>query len=108
MPFRRQLILDPMLLGASLRGNGFLHTAEFLNQYVVRYTADMIANRVAMILVAALCLAILYVRFTMAERSRKVENYSTLNLSTAAEVYYLASSPARMRDAKPTAARTPE
>ncbi len=98
MPFRWQLILDPMLLGASLRGNGFLHTAEFLNQYVVRYTADMIANRVAMILVAALCLAILYVRFTMAERSRNVEKYSTLNLSTAGEVYYLASSPATHLD----------
>jgi ABC-2 type transport system permease protein len=95
LPFRWRLILDPMLLGASLRGNGFLHTAEFLNQYVVRYTADMIANRIVMILVTVLCLAILYVRFTKAERSRNVEKYSTLNLSSAAEgVYYLQSSPA--------------
>ena len=92
-------MLDPMLLGASLRGNGFLHTAEFLNQYVVRYTADMIANRLVMILVAALCLAILYVRFTIAERSGNVENYSTLNLSTAAEgVYYPESSLATLPD----------
>jgi ABC-type transport system involved in multi-copper enzyme maturation permease subunit len=57
LPIRWQLALDPLLLGASLRGNGFQHTAEFLNQYVVPYTADMIANRVAMILVAAVCLA---------------------------------------------------
>src|SRR4030095_1675076 len=63
LPLPWRLILDPMLLGASLLGNGFLHSAEFLNQYVVRYTADMIAKRVAMILVADLCLAILYVRF---------------------------------------------
>jgi ABC-2 type transport system permease protein len=89
LPFRWQLMLDPMLLGASLRGNGFLHSAEFLNQYVVRYTADMIANRLVMILVAALCLAILYLRFTIAERSGKVEELSVLNLSTAAgPVYY--------------------
>lgn len=88
-------MLDPMLLGASLRGNGFLHSAEFLNQYVVRYTADMIANRVVMILVAAVSLTILYVRFSMAERPGKVEKFSVLNLSTAAEgVYYPESSPA--------------
>ena len=89
LPFRWQLILDPMLLGASLRGNGFLHSAEFLNQYVVRYTADMIANRLVIILVAAVCLAILYVRFTLSERTGKVEKLSVLTLSTAAErVYY--------------------
>ena len=68
LSFRWRLTLDPMLLGASLRGNGFLHTAEFLNQYVVPYTADMIMNRMAMILLAALCLAVLYVRFTIAGR----------------------------------------
>ncbi|HZN05335.1 MAG TPA: hypothetical protein VFB65_01060 [Pyrinomonadaceae bacterium] len=89
LPFRWQVVVDPMLLGASLRGNGFLHTAEFLNNYVVPYTADMIANRVVMILLAALCLAILYVRFTIAERSGNVEQLSTLNLSTTAgAVYY--------------------
>jgi len=93
LPFRWQVMLDPMLLGASLRGNGFLHSAEFLNQYVVRYTADMIANRVVMILVTALCLAILYARFTIAERTRNVEKFSVLSLSTAGErVYYDADS----------------
>lgn len=89
LPFRWQVMLDPMLLGASLKGNGFLHSAEFLNQYVVRYTADMIANRLVMILVAAVCLAILYLRFTIAERPGRVEKSSMLDLSTAAaRVYY--------------------
>ena len=89
LPWRWRAILDPMLLGASLKGNGFLHSAEFLNQYVVRYTADMIANRVVMILVTALCLAILYVRFTISERTTKPEMFSVLSLSTAGErVYY--------------------
>src|SRR5215217_3278316 len=99
LPFRWRLILDPMLLGASLRGNGFLHTAEFLNQYAVPYTAYMIANRVAMILLATLCLAILYVRFTITEQSGNVAKLSTLNLSTAAEsVYYPETSPATRLD----------
>lgn len=89
LPFRWQVMLDPMLLGATLRGNGFLHSAEFLNQYVVHYTTDMIANRLVMILLAAVCLTILYVRFTIAERSGNAEKLATLNLSTAAEgVYY--------------------
>jgi ABC-2 type transport system permease protein len=89
LPFRWQLMLDPMLLGASLQGNGFRHSADFLNQYVVHYTADMIANRVVMILVAAVCLVILYARFTMAERTRNVAKFSVLSLSAAGErVYY--------------------
>ncbi|MGZ8845049.1 MAG: ABC transporter permease [Pyrinomonadaceae bacterium] len=93
LPFRWRVMLDPFLLGASLKGNGFLHSAEFLNQYVVRYTADMIANRLVMILVAVLCLAILYLRFTISERTTKAEKFSVLSLSTAGEaVYYDADS----------------
>lgn len=93
LPFRWQVMLDPFLLGASLKGNGFLHSAEFLNQYVVRYTADMIANRLVMLLVAALCLVILYVRFTISERTTKAEKLSVLSLSAASEaVYYDADS----------------
>lgn len=89
LPFRWRLVLDPMLLGASLRGNGFLHSAEFLNQYVVRYTGDMMANRAVMLLAAGVCLAVLYVRFTISGRSGNVEKFSVLCLSTAAEgVYY--------------------
>ena len=45
-------LLDPMLLGASLRGNGF-HAQRRVAQSVCRTLhADMIANRVVMILVA--------------------------------------------------------
>jgi ABC-type transport system involved in multi-copper enzyme maturation permease subunit len=89
LPWRWRALLDPMLLGASLQGNGFLHTAEFLNQYVVPYTADMITNRLVMILASALCLAILYVRFTISEPATKSEKFSVLSLSTAGErVYY--------------------
>jgi ABC-type transport system involved in multi-copper enzyme maturation permease subunit len=88
LPPRWKILFDAFLLNSGPSGNGFRHNADFLNLYVVTYTADMIANRTVMIFVAAICLTILYVRFTIGERG-KVEKFSTLNLSTAAEgVYY--------------------
>ncbi len=64
-------------------------SVELLNQLVIVYDSDLIVNRAMMILFAAICLTILYLRFAMAERPGKVENFSVLSLSTAAEgVYY--------------------
>ena len=88
LPLRGRMLLDPMLLGATLRGNGFLHSADFLNQYVVSYTSDMIANRAFMVAVAVACLAILYFRFAITEPNRNAEKFSVLNLSTATERLY--------------------
>src|SRR6267142_1205049 len=88
LPPRWAMLLDPMSLGASLRGNGFLHSADFLNQYVVRYTSEMIANRAVMVVVAVACLAILYFRFAITEPNRNAEKFSVLNLSTASERLY--------------------
>ena len=88
---RWRTLLDPLLLntGTEPGGGGFGHNADFLNRFVVSYTTDMIANRALVILVTAVCLGILYVRFTIAERPGNVEKFSMLNLSTAAErVYY--------------------
>jgi len=81
LPVRWRAMLDPMQLGATLRGNGFLHSAEFLNQYVVPYTADMIANRVVLIALAAICLLVLYFRFSIVERT-STRAFSVLDLST--------------------------
>jgi ABC-type transport system involved in multi-copper enzyme maturation permease subunit len=66
-PERWRVALDPLLfnVGAeSWRGR----SAEWLNQLSVGYDVYMIANRVAMIALALLCLAILYARFSIAER----------------------------------------
>jgi ABC-type transport system involved in multi-copper enzyme maturation permease subunit len=88
LPPRWKILFDAFLLNSGPSGNGFRHNADFLNRYVVTYTADMIANRTVMIFVSAICLTILYVRFTIGEPGT-VEKFSTLNLSTAAEgVYY--------------------
>lgn len=88
LPSRWQVALDPLLMN---RGNvhAYERSAEWLNQLVITYDSDLIVNRGMMILFAAICLTILYLRFTIAERPGKVEKFSMLNLSTAVErVYY--------------------
>ena len=68
LPWRWRIALDPLLfnVGAdSWQGR----SADWLNQLIVSYDGVMIANRVLMIAVALVCLAILYFRFSSAERA---------------------------------------
>jgi ABC-2 type transport system permease protein len=84
-----RILLDPMLLNSGPGGGGFTYSADFLNRYVVSYTRDMIANRALFIIVTAVCLAVLYIRFTITEPAADLEKFSTLDLSAAADrVYY--------------------
>ncbi len=97
LPRYWKLALDPLVLN-----RGDVHvprsSADFYNQLVVVYPTDFIFNRLVMILLAAICLAIVYFRFSTTERS-KLAPFSVLNLSTAAEgVYYPDSSPATRLD----------
>jgi ABC-2 type transport system permease protein len=88
LPVRWRVVLDPLLMNW---GNpwGYRSSAEVLNRLVIVYDSNLIINRTGMILVAAICLTILYARFSRTERSGTVEKLSVLNLSTAAEgVYY--------------------
>jgi ABC-2 type transport system permease protein len=86
LPWRWKLVLDPLVMN---RGRG-VHTTsvEVLNQLVVVYDTDLIINRVVMILFAAILLTIVYLRFTIAERPRKVEEFSVLNLTAGAGGFY--------------------
>ena len=88
LPSRWRGVLDPLLMNwgdKSSKGR----SAEWVNQLIIAYDSDLIVNRGFMLLFAAICLTILYSRFTIAERPGRVEKFSTLNLSTAAErVYY--------------------
>jgi ABC-type transport system involved in multi-copper enzyme maturation permease subunit len=84
LPPGRRSALDPLLMNwgdKSTKGR----SAELINQLAVVYDADLFANRGTMILIAAIFLSILYVRFSFAERSASREQFSTLRLSTAAE-----------------------
>jgi ABC-2 type transport system permease protein len=86
LPWRWKLALDPLVMN---RGRGaYTTSAEVLNQLVVVYETDLIINRAMMILLAAICLTIVYLRFATTERSVNVEKFSVLNLSTATERPY--------------------
>jgi ABC-2 type transport system permease protein len=105
LQWRWKLALDPLVMNRGRRGEAFgprqirRHVPELLNQLVIDYDTDLIVNRVAMILLTAICLMILYRLFTTTERSGKAEHFSVLNLSTAAEgVYYPESAPVALLD----------
>jgi ABC-type transport system involved in multi-copper enzyme maturation permease subunit len=89
LPPRWRILLDPLLFNSGPGGGGFGYSADFLNRFVVNYSSDMIANRALVILIAAACLTILYLRFAIAGRSGNLEKFSTLNLAAGAErIYY--------------------
>jgi ABC-type transport system involved in multi-copper enzyme maturation permease subunit len=92
LPGRWGIILDPLVMNWR-NVHAYTASAEVLNQLVIAYDASLIANRALMILVSAICLTILYFRFTIAERPGKIEEFSTLNISNSSEkVYYDADS----------------
>ena len=94
LPERWVTVLDPMLLrSSSVPRHLKWEDANMINQIVVSYDSGMIANRVLVILVAALCLTILYFRFRIAERPGKAGDFATLDLSTRVDrLYYDAES----------------
>lgn len=85
---RWQIILDPMLQRTGPGGGGFGISADTLNQLVVSYSPEMIANRVLVIACTLLVLLVVYFRFRISDEN-KVESLSVLRLSTAGqEVYF--------------------
>lgn len=84
---RWHIVLDPFLFNLG-PPRAFERSADYLNNLVVSYTAGMFANRFVVILAGFACLAILYLRFEVAERHEKVEKLSVLNLSTGAAGFY--------------------
>lgn len=88
LPPSWKTFLDPLLINSGPGGGGFGHSADFLNRYVVTFSTNMIANRGLWILVSGVFLVILYLRFSIAERSGNVAGPLTLNLSTATERVY--------------------
>jgi len=61
-------------------------SADFLNQYVVTYGLDAYVNRASMIIVTALCLLIVYLRFRIEPMKQRSDvHFSKLMLSEAPE-----------------------
>ena len=107
LPLRWQRILDPLLMTWA-KGRSDVHTsnAESFNQIVVAYDAELIINRVGMLLLAAAILTVLYRRFIIAERPQQV-HFSFLNLSTASERISFEQDPARDNWVEHEVRRTP-
>ena len=110
LPWRWGALLDPLLINWGNRNEIHATSAEVFNQLVIVYDSIFIANRIGMILLTAICLTILYLLFTTAERSEKAAKFTFISLSSAAEgVYYQDSSPdqfdpAVMRSVPPASA----
>ncbi len=90
LPPRWRVALDPLLfnlISEVSRGQ----SAEWLNQLVINYTADLLINRVFMLIVAFSLLFFVYRRFSMIERPAKAQpdtSLSLLNLSPKTERLY--------------------
>jgi ABC-2 type transport system permease protein len=109
LPENWRVFLDPMLMNFLPSGNGFGHSADFLNQLVISYSPIMIANRVLVVMCAAVCLAILYLRFAFNERSAQVEDFTMLSLSTANPgIYYDAATFETARSSNYVEVNSPE
>jgi ABC-2 type transport system permease protein len=83
---RWHVFLDPLLFDVG-PDHPFKRTTDYLNNLVVSYTPDKLANRLVVIVASVACLTILYLRFAIAE-SGKVEKFSVLNLSDASAGFY--------------------
>ncbi len=81
LPLRWRIALDPLLFNwSSEMTKG--RSAAWLNQLAISYDADMLLNRALVLLVGAVSLAFLCVRFSMTERFRKHRSSSSSPLTT--------------------------
>jgi ABC-2 type transport system permease protein len=86
---RWRTVLDPMLLNSGNIPRVKWEDAAWVNQIVVRYSADMMLNRGVMLAAAAVFLIILCFRFAKTTSDRSPEMFSVLNISTADErIFY--------------------
>ena len=90
LPIRWRIVLDPLLFNVAAQAwQG--RSPDWLNQITIDYDGYMIANRVLMIGVSLVCFALLYNRFSSAERARATAHENTasiFNLTPRAERLY--------------------
>ena len=81
LPVRWRTILDPFLMNSGME-TPWDREPAWLDQLVVNYTPVMIANRMLVVFSAAVCLTVLYFRFSIAERTGSQGPFSLLQVST--------------------------
>lgn len=84
LPIAFRILLDPLGFNATEQSIDYWsQTAEFLNNLVVTYSTTAITNRVSMVVISALCLLIVYLRFRIEPLEQKSEHFTKLTLTHA-------------------------
>ena len=86
LPVVFRILLDPLGFNTHRiqEMNPWDQSAEFLNHYVVTYGVSGYINRVSMVVIAAVCLFVVYRRFTI-EPLKETGHFTALVLSTPTE-----------------------
>ena len=93
LPAIFRILLDPIGFNSDSRIDPWSKSADFLNQYVVRYSASAYANRASMIIVSSVLLLIVYLRFRTDVDEKKPEYFTKFTLSeTSDRIAYSAPS----------------
>jgi ABC-type transport system involved in multi-copper enzyme maturation permease subunit len=90
LPMRWRVALDPLLMDWQREATEG-RSAEWINHAAVIYNSDVIANRALIILIVAVCLAILYAHFSTVEQSKEDgsnRRLTTIDLGTGDERLY--------------------
>ena len=69
LPDNLRVLFDHSGLNFQAGVDPWRRSADYINQYVVHYSLTAYANRALMIFISAVCLAIVYFRFAIGERS---------------------------------------
>jgi len=75
------VLLNPIGFNAGSRIDPWSKSADFLNQYVVRYGVLAYANRASMIVISFLLLLLVYLRFRIDPQQTKPEHFTKFTLS---------------------------
>ena len=87
LPVIFRVLLDPLGFGTAERQieDPWSQSAEVLNNLVAGYGTKALVNRTSMIVVSAVCLLIVYLRFTIEPLKQKAEPFTKLTLSDASD-----------------------
>lgn len=84
LPLAFRILLDPIGFNATEQSIDYWYqTADSLNNLVVTYNATAITNRVSMVVLSALFMFIVYLRFRIEPLERNSEPFTKLTLSQA-------------------------
>ncbi|MFZ0749393.1 MAG: hypothetical protein WAM70_08555, partial [Pyrinomonadaceae bacterium] len=85
LPLSWRGVVDPLMFSAFQIPNDKFRDPNWVNELVIIYSPTLLANRVMLVAIAGILLAILYRRFSISEVDSR-ENFAVLNLSSAGSI----------------------